>query len=293
MHKDLLEFLSKTLNLDESGVTALFNADGSPKDDSLQKMLDLDKSRVMKLQKGKLDEGYNKAKKEVLTQFETDVKTKFGIDSDKVGVDLVSEIIETKTPKGDAITDEQVKKHRAYLDLQESIPLKIKDAVKDSETKFNNYKTQVERGQSLSAVKQKALTIFESLKPILSTDPNKAANQKEVFLKLFDAGNYRIENERIIMLNADGTDKTDEHANRVDFDKFVKDAATGLYDFQQTDPKGSPGAGGGAAGGGGGKPVVVKDEADFEKQYLEAKTTPDKIAISKAWQETKAASEKK
>jgi hypothetical protein len=51
MNKVLLEFLSKTLSLDENGVTSLFNEDGSPKDDSLQKFLELDAARVAKLQK--------------------------------------------------------------------------------------------------------------------------------------------------------------------------------------------------------------------------------------------------
>jgi len=289
MNKVLLEFLSKTLTLDENGVTSLFNEDGSPKDDSLQKFLDLDAARVARLQKGKFDEGVKKAQKEVMSNFEKELKTKLGIESDKVGVDLVSEIIEAKTPKGEGLTEEQVKKHKAYLDLNESIQGKVKEAVKAKETEFETYKAQVERGKSLSVVKQRALTLFESYKPILSADAAKAAKQKEMFLNQFEQGNYRMDGERVIMLNADGTDKTDPHGNRVEFDSYVKETASSLYDFQATDPKDSPAGGSGGAGGAGGaaKPVVVKDEADFMKQFHAAKTPQDKIAVTNAWEETK------
>lgn len=288
----LLEFLesylSTTLKLDKAGVAALFEADGSPKADAIQSLLDKDKARVTTLTKGKFDEGHKAATLKVKTDFEKELKEKFGVDSDKVGVELVETIIEAKTPKGDAITEEQVKKHKAYLDLNESINTRVKEAVKAKETEFNNYKTQVERNQSLSVVKQKALTLFESYKPILSSDPVKASNQKEAFLRQFEQGNYRLDGERIIMLNPDGTDKTDAHANRIEFETFVKETAASLYDFQATDPKSSPGSGGAGGGAGAGKPVVVKDEADFEKQYLAASTPADKIAIAKAWQETKS-----
>lgn len=289
MNKVLLEFLSKTLNLDEAGVTSLFNEDGSPKDDSLQKFLDLDAARVARLQKGKFDEGVKKAQKEVLTKHEAELKAKFGIDSDKVGVDLVSEIIENKTPKGDGLTEDAVTKSKWYLDLKENQEKAIKEAVKKEKEAHETYKAQVERGKSLSVVKQRALTLFESYKPILSADPAKAAKQKEMFLNQFEQGNYRMDGERVIMLNTDGTDKTDAHGNRVEFDSFVKETASSLYDFQVTDPKDSPAGGSGGAGGAGGaaKPVVVKDEADFMKQFHEAKTPQDKIAVTNAWEEVK------
>ena len=289
MNKVLLEFLSKTLSLDENGVAALFEADGSPKADSLQQFLDLDKKRVATLQTGKFDEGFKKAQKEILTKHEAELKSKFGIDSDKVGVELVSEIIESKTPKGTEITDDMVTKHRAYLDLKESQDKLVKDAVKKKEAEFNDYKTQVERTKAISQVKQKALTIFEGLKPILSTDAAKAAKQKELFLQQFEQGNYRMDGERIIMLNPDGTDQVDEHAKRVDFESFVKETASSIYDLQAAENKGAP-AGGGGAGGGGAKPVVVKDESDFTKQYYAEKDPKQRIAIAEAWEEVKKAS---
>lgn len=287
MNKALLEFLSKTLNLDEAGVTSLFNEDGSPKDDSLQKMLDLDKARVLKLQKGKLDEGYNKAKKEVLTQFESSVKEKFGIDSDKQGVELVEEIITAKTPEGEKLTEEQVKKHKTYLDLLESIPLKVKEAVKTKETEFNSYKSQVERKETMTTVKAEVLKLFGEAKVVLPADAAKAEKLKNLFLKEIEAGNYRIDNGRVILLNEKGEDDVDEHGNRKDFTAIMKSKITETFDIEVSDPKGSPGNKGG--GGGGGNPtVVVKDEADFQKQYLAATKPEDKIAITQAWEKTRS-----
>ncbi len=290
MNKVLMEFLSKTLSLDEAGVTSLFNEDGSPKDDSLQKFLELDKARVARLQSGKLDEGYKKAQKEILLKHEADLKAKFGIESDKVGVELVEAIVEAKAPKGTELTEDAVKKSKWYLDYQEGEKKRIADAVKAEKEAHETYKRQVERTQTISAVKKKALVLFESLNPILSEDTAKAAKQKEIFLKQFEQGNYRIENDRIILVKEDGTDLTDAHGVRVDFDSYVKETASGIYDFKQTAKKDSPGGAAGAGGAGAaGKPVVVKDEADFMKQFQQAKDPKDKVAITEAWEATKKA----
>lgn len=287
MNKILLEFLSKTLNLDENGVAALFEADGTPKADSLDKFLELDKTRIAAIRTGKFDEGYNKAKKEVMSKFEADAKAKFGIESDKVGLDLFEEIVTVKTPAGDKLTDEQVKKSKPYLDLQESIDKQKADAAKIEKDKFEAYKQEIEKGKSLSTVKQKAEALFLELKPVLSSDPAKAARQKELFLKQFEAGNYRIEEDRIIMLNADGTDATDDHEKRVDFGAYVKKAAAELFDFQATDPKESPGGKkpAGGAGGAGGKKYSFKDAKDFEDQFVKLTDSKEKISMAEQWQQ--------
>lgn len=297
----LTGLLSAAYQMDETGVAALFDADGtSLKDDALTQILEKDKARVAKLtgtSKDKFDEGHKKGKAEALTQFEKSLKEKFEIDADAKGVELVEAIIAAKAPAAGSpgeITDEAVKKHKLYLDLKDQTKKEtekaVKEAVEAKTLEFNNYKSQVERGQSLSVVKQKALVLFRGLNPILSTDPAKAANQEAAFLRQFEENNYRIDGEKIVMLAPDGSDATDAHGNRVEFEAFVKDKAGSLYDFKVADPKGSPGAGGagGGSGAGGEAKVIVKDEADFMKQYTNEKDPKKKIEISKAWTEVKA-----
>lgn len=285
--KFLVSFLSTTLKMDEAGVAALFEADGSPKADTLKQLLDKDKDRVALLIKGKFDEGHKAAEKKVMTNLEKELKTKFGIDSDKEGVELIEAIVAAKTPKGAEITDEQVKKHKVYLDLKEANKLAIDEATKATKEELDKFKAQVAQKETSTVVKAKALSIFEDLKPVLSTDTAKAAKQKELFVNLFENGQYRIEGERIIMLNPDKTDMVDGHGNRMDFETAVKSKATELYDLAVADPKGSPGAkppaGGGGGGGSTGKKPKTKDE--FVAYMGEAKDDKERAEITQAWQD--------
>src|SRR5690242_19866085 len=95
---ELLEsFLSSTLKMDKAGVAELLESDGSPKADALEKLLEKNKVHIATVTKGKFDEGYKASEKKVKTDFEKQLKEKFEVDSDKTGIDLVSEIIENKT----------------------------------------------------------------------------------------------------------------------------------------------------------------------------------------------------
>lgn len=290
MDKIFLEFLSTTLNVDEAGVASLKNEDGSFKPDALQTLLDKDKARVASLQKGKLDEGYKKAQKEVMTEFEKKVREKYNGASDKVGIELIDAIIESKAPKGDGLTEDAVKKSKWYLDLDESVTKKVSDAVAVKQKELDNYKSGVERTQTLGKVKEAVHTIFTGLKPVLSADAAKAKNQTEQFLKLFESENFRIdEDNRIILLNEDGTDKQDGHAKRIDFAKYVTERAAQLYDFQKAEPRGGAGAAGGA--GGGGADIVAPKNRDEYMQMMgkhpsgTKEDTEMRAKITKAWEE--------
>lgn len=284
MNKVLLEFLSKTLNLDEAGVASLFNEDGSPKDDSLQRFLDLDKARVAKLQTGKFDEGFKKAQKETLTKLEKDLKDKFGVDSDKQGVELVEAIVTAKTPAGPEVTDEMVKKHKVYLDLQESIPTKVKEAVKAKETEFNYFRSQIERKETLANVKAEAQKYFEELKVVLPADAAKAERQKNLFFREIEAGNYRTETVdgkiRVILLNEKGEDDVDEHGNRKDFASIIKAKITDTFEVAASDPKRSPG---GAGGAGASTVKVPKNKEEYIQAMGTAKDAKERAEITEAW----------
>jgi hypothetical protein len=289
MNKDLLifleSFLSTTLKLDKAGVAALFEADGSPKADVINQLLDKDKERVKDLTKGKFDEGFKAAEKKVKTDLEKELKDKFGVDSDKQGVELVEAIITAKTPQGAELTDEQVKKHKAYLDLQESLNAKVKEAVKAKETEFNGYKAQVERKETFSTVKAEALKLFDELKVVLPADAAKAERLKNLFLKEIEAGNYRVDNGRIILVNDKGEDEVDEHGNRKDFTAIVKAKITDTFEVAASDPKDSPGAKDNPKPAPGAK-VIIKSKDDYIKLMGEAGNDAAKRAeVTTAYQE--------
>lgn len=291
MDKELLQFLvsylSATLNMDEAGVAALFDADGKVKPDSLKLLKDKDVERVTALTTEKFDEGHKKATKEARSTFENELKQKFGISSKKVGVELVEEIVSAKAGKPGELTEEQVKNSKYYLDLKEQQDKAIEEAVKAKEEEFTNFKKQVERKDVIGKVTSVAEAILDGMKPILSSDPVKAKNQKRFFLKQIEEGNYRLDGDRIIMLDETGKDKLDGHNKRVDFETFAKETASGIYDFAQADQRsGAGGAGAGAAGASTVKVPKTKDE--YSKLMSQAKDSKERADLTKAWTESEA-----
>lgn len=290
----LLEFLESylftTLKLDKAGVAALFEADGSPKADALNQLLDKNKAHIASLNKGKtFDDGYKAAEKKVKTEFEKELKDAFDITSDKVGVELITEIIAAKAPKGTELTEEAVTKSKWYLDLKESQKKLVQEALKTKDEEFKTYKSQVERKETISAVKSEALRIFDEAKVVLPKDAAKASKLKNLFLKEIEAGNYRIDNGKIILLNEKGEDAVDEQGHRKDFNAVIKSMITETFDTEVGDAKGSAGNNNNGNGGAGGSKITVKDVEDFKKQYLAAPDSKSKADIMTAWEETQKA----
>jgi len=267
------------------GAASLLDADGQLKPDAFDIIKKEDAARVARIRKEGKDEGHGQAKRETLEAFEKAVKEKFGIDSDKTGIELIAQLLEEKGKPGE-ITDEQVTSHRLYLNLKEEQSKAVKEATKALQKQFDDFKTGVENEKVNTQVEKKALEIFDGLKPILSSDPAKAAKQKEIFVKQLLAGKYRIDGERIILLKEDGTDLVDEHGNRIDFTKHVTDVAGTYYDFEQAGGKGSPGgqSSGSGAGGAGGAKYVFKDVNDFSAKMAAEANMANRAEMTTAWE---------
>lgn len=287
--KDLINgLLTTAYKLSETEVASLYNEDGTVKDSALEDLLKKDKTRISEVRTNAFDDGVKKTQREDRSAFEGDIKKKYGIDSSKIGIDLIDEIITIKTPKPGAITEEQIIAHPKYLDLKDNLDKKVKEAVTVKEQEFNTYKASVERTKTLSTVKQKAESIFQSLNPILSSDPVKASNQKSLFLEQLEKKSFRIDGDKIILTEGDNKDALDEHNNRIDFDSFVKDTASKFYDFQAGDPKGSSGnrgSGGGEQGGAGGTKIVAPKNEDEFKQMMNNPDAKVRAEVGRLWSE--------
>jgi hypothetical protein len=239
----LIGVLSKTLNIDETGVASLFNEDGSVKDEAEQTILNWDADRIKGLKssstKTAFDDGFKKAQSEVLSKFENDLKAKTGFKSDKKGIDLVLDYAASQKP-ADAVTEDVIKKHPLYLSTVENLTKQVEEAKTEGETKLNQFKSEINKKESFNVVKQKALEIFHALKPVLSADPIKAKKQEELLLDKFSSFEYEIQGDRIVVLK-DGKVLENQQGHAIAFDKLVKDTANDYYDFHKVDNKTSPG----------------------------------------------------
>lgn len=288
--KDFLSgVLSELYNIDQNGVTSLFNEDGTVKETAKQTILDWDAERVKTLKESSkkqyIDEGHGKAQREILTKFENDFKAKTGFKSDKKGLDLVLEYAASIQTKDGNITEDAIKKHPLYLSLQEEKDKAVQDAITQGEEKLNQFQTEIKKKETFSAVAQKALEIFHSAKPVLSSDPIKAKKQEELFLKELKAFEYELQDERIVVLK-DGKIHETKNGHPFKFEDLVKTTANDYFDFHAADRKQN--AGNGNQGGKGDKTFTF-DVPKNAEEYAKAISDPNKSleerqAIDKAYQ---------
>jgi hypothetical protein len=122
------------------------------------------------------------------------------------------------------------------------------------------------------------------MRPVLGENPAVAQTRKQDFARIFEAFDYEIVDNDIVVKKGEQR-LEDAHGNRITFSQLVQDEAARRFDFLKQDPKGN----GGNANNGPNQPAVTppKDEADFIRQFANAKTPAERQAIEKAWEAVK------
>lgn len=263
----LLGLVSKTVKIDNGKLDELLSSDGATEESVINSLLELDVNRVAEIKKSvdldKFKEGYAKAKKEERSAFEKEVKEKFNFSGDATGVSLIESIIAANKPAGSGskeITEDDVKKHKSYQDLLDSMNQKVNTITTEWETKYNDLQKQHAKTGIVSSVKTKALGILDSMKPVLPKNAAAATNLKNIFSGVFDSFDYEEQNGRTLIMK-DGKLLEDAHGNRIELEDLIKSTAQSYFDFQENNG-GSNGANGGnggngAAGGAGGSSSIA------------------------------------
>ena len=241
-------------------------------------LIDLDTKRIERIRKEasesatkKFDDFAKKTKKDVMTKLESELKQKYGVESDKTGVELVEEITASLSVGG-GITEDNIKTNPIYLKLEREIKEGFKGELEEKERVFNEFKDNVERNAKLGDVKKKAREVFLGLSPVLSVDAAKAERQTQEFLNRLNGHDFIIDGDTIMIKRGDGR-LEDGHGNPVSFESFVKGEAEQLYDFNVQKQRTSPGN---MHGSGGSKLKITKVE--FNQRVREAGSDNAKLA---------------
>lgn len=235
-------FVSKTLNMDESGVASLYNEDESLKDDALETLSNKFAEKIQSLKpdtKKFFDDGYKKGQKESLSNFEKEAKAKFGLQSDKQGIELLEDLV-LQYQKDHPEDPDKIKKSKFYIDAVSEFNKKLSETEAEYNKRLETFQKTVEREKLFGNVSNQALIIFENLKPILPEDAAKAANLKGVFIKELEGLEYTIREGEIILLDKEGNDLADKYSNRIKFEDVVKQTAEKYFDFYKAEGKTSP-----------------------------------------------------
>jgi hypothetical protein len=215
------------------------------------------------------DKGYKKAQKEVLSTFEQQVKEKYGYSTEKMGIDLIDDLVALNKGKGG---DVDVKTHPDYLKLEKMLQTEFVPKAKLEETlgEFEQFKAGMMKQQVRAVIAKDALSILDALNPVLPADPKNAQNLKSLFLKEIEGGNdFQPQEDGNHLILKDGKRLETENMNPVAFSDFVKSKASEIFDFATQEPKGGTGTGGAGTGGSNGI-GLLKDVSDFYSRYNDA-----------------------
>jgi len=253
MEKKLLfGVLTKTLNKSEQEMTDLLyqKADDSDeivlKEGALEEILALDVQRVKTIQAGVkpdekiLKDQYSRGKKEALEGIEKEVRGKYSLESDKTGIELISEAVDSqKKQKPEKLTDDEVKKHPVYLELENnSIRKEEHEKVK---TEFDDFKKNQEKSERMVKIHEYVLKELDLLNPVLSENSEVKMNRQRDFLAKFDQWDYQLNDGSDPLILQNGNRLEDAHGNPVAWKDFVKQKASLHYDFKAQNDKGNAG----------------------------------------------------
>jgi len=273
--KKVLEgFLSKTLKMDTEDMAGLYNDAGELT--SLSVASEADTTRIKKLKEDASSQ-YKRGLKEGATKIESELKDKYEIDSELVGLELVDHIIEDKT-KTQSDADGDITKHPQYVSLKLDLEKQMKAKDKEWQKKIDEMETTFSKKSLFSKIKERALTELNGLKPILPEDGKKAQRWKDKFIEEFEKYEYQEQDGNFAVLK-DGKLLTDSHGHSKSFVDHVRDTANDFFDFQVSDDRSSSGNRTQQTT----STAVPRNDTEYADAMRKAKTPQERISIMESY----------
>lgn len=242
LEKFIVAYLETTLPVSKVDATKLKEDADYRKDFFEQHKVQVAKSK-QELDKVK-DEEFEKGVRKSLSKFEKEAKEKFGVETDKKGLDLIEAILETKTSdsKPGELTEDAIKKHPVYLALEKESTKKLREVEKAAEEKVKAKEAEYAKKETFKTVEQRAIDFLKKEGIIVSENPEKASRQLKQVVRELEKIDYQPDGENILILEPDGKRKEDEHGKAYQFEKLVKDTADSLgFDFRVAQQRSSAG----------------------------------------------------
>lgn len=213
-------------------------ADGVKPEFVRDKLNEMDKERVKSLstlteaEKTKsFQEGFKKAKKEVLTESETAKKEAHGIKSDLTGIELDNFIIAEKLKEAGAKSEDEIRKTPTYQALETKYKNDLKAANEATEAKVKELETGYKKEQTFTIIGKKAIDIITGLKVVLPTNAAVAETHKNDFLTELKGYEYEESADGKILVSKGGELLKDAHGHTLSYDDHVKAIAAKRFEF--------------------------------------------------------------
>lgn len=278
--------------LDAEALREALNITAEDKEVDDKKFFDFLQDKQGTLIKEREKKGFDRAKSTVLSDLEKQIRKEFSIDDAELqGVDLVRHIADTtreaaeaKGGKSGKLTDDDVKKHPLFIDLEKAKKKEVDDLKKDFDAKIKAKDDERDYDRLLTDIDSEAEKVFSSIgEAVLPEDASIAAKHKKRLLmdELRAFKFQKSENGDIIVLNADGTRHEDKAGNAKGFKDLVSEIAKQNFQFKAGQERKLPGNGGGAPPpGGGGKEKkytgnAPKDASEYVGLLTNSAITPE------------------
>lgn len=259
-------------------------------DEGKKTLTDLYKSKVTELKTESFDNGAKDREKKVKKEVETALKDTFGVKSTKEGQDLFDEI-KADALKPEKLTDEAVKASPLFIALEKRAETAKVDAEKEFDGKLKEFEANSNKAKTTEDFVGDAMKAFHGLRPLLSKDETRKANQEAIFAQAVRDG-YEFEklDDKSWLIKKDGKRLEDGAGNRVKFDDFVREKTLANFDIAEADERSSTGDEPGSGAGKGGSPdktykgAAPKTEDAFMK-IQQDKTIPaaERLEIAKVY----------
>jgi hypothetical protein len=266
--KVLNEFLSKTLKIDAEELATLYNEAGDLT--GLQIAFEADATRI-KRQKEERDSQYNRGLKEASQKFEKDLKSKYEVESELVGVDLVDSIVLSKVDETKGATKD-ISKHPEMLKARVEWEKEQKKRDTEWQTKLEARDKEFKIAILKDKVKTKGSVFLDALNPLLPPEPEKAAQWRQVFLNDLLSHDYGEGDDDFTPLDKEGNPLKDAHGYTRKFKEFHKEVADKYFSYQKAEDRSSAGNKDSA----GGKAGMPKDEDEAYTELKNPNITPER-----------------
>lgn len=267
--KFILAYLVASVGLTKEAATEKLEAieNGEAPDETIAEVMGLFKAKVDDLKRTNFDQGHQKAAKEVKFAFEKDLKEKYGVSSDKIGLELIAEIVAAQTGSTGKGSDDDVKKHPLFLKLEADSKKALAETEMNHKAAFKKLEESIATSALLKEVSAIGIAEFEKLNPILSQDATKASKQKALVAKQLEGRSFQKVGNDFLILKEDGSRLEDEHGNPVRLSNLVKEISDDLgFDYKVASERSSSAGGEGKGSEGeGGKKYTGKMPANQDE----------------------------
>ena len=266
--KILNEFLSKTLKIGTEDLATLYNEAGDLT--GLQIAFDADALRVKKQSEDRTSQ-YNRGLKEASLKLEKELKSKYEVESELQGVDLIDSIVLTKVEETKGATKD-ITKHPEMLKARAEWEKEQRKRDDEWGNKLKAKDDEFAQTILMDKVKTKGSVLLDELRPILPDEPYKAAQWKQVFLNDLTSYRFQEHDGDFIVKDKEGNALKDAHGYDRKFKEFTKEIADKYFSYQKAEDRSSSGNKDSA----GSKAGLPKDEDEAYTELKNPNITPER-----------------